>query len=207
MIKSKGNIFYVYLHRKETNKEIFYVGKGSGKRYTSVSSRSNFWKNIVKKYGLLIEVVDSNLPEDQAFELEMFLIEFIGCDNLCNLTKGGEGVSGLKHTASSIEKMSNSKRGKVIKENTRLKISDSLKGKRKSNLTIDRIRTSRLDNNYYVFSNKLNKTVICTRQIFSHYLNIDRKCVDHLFKKNASKTVRGWSKSEMLEIVTNVTHP
>jgi hypothetical protein len=93
------NDFYVYLHRKATNGEVFYVGKGKGKRCKDASGRSAYWRRIVNKYGLTIEFAKKNISEAEAFELEEFLIEFfgradLGKGKLINLTNGGDGNSG-----------------------------------------------------------------------------------------------------------------
>ena len=91
-------IFYTYIHRKASTNEIFYVGKGYAKRAWSVSGRPAHWRNIVKKHGLVVELVDSGISEEQAFEFEIFLIAEIGCKHdqkgpLVNLTSGGDGVA------------------------------------------------------------------------------------------------------------------
>ncbi len=96
--------YYVYAHRKETNGEIFYVGKGSGKRAYK-KDRSDWWKNIVNKHGRKVEILSDNLTEEDAFELEKFVIsEMKG--KLCNMTEGGEGSSGFKHSQESKDKLS-----------------------------------------------------------------------------------------------------
>lgn len=43
--------FYVYVHKKKTNGEVFYVGKGSGKRAWSAFGRNSLWKRTADKYG------------------------------------------------------------------------------------------------------------------------------------------------------------
>ncbi len=94
--------FYVYLHRKKTTNEIFYVGKGSGDRAWSTTGRSDLWTRTIKKYGYTVEIVLDNLQEWYAFELEKELIALYGRlsdgrGKLVNLTDGGEGLSGEDH--------------------------------------------------------------------------------------------------------------
>jgi len=89
------NQFYVYLHRKATNNEIFYVGKGKDYRAWNKQHRSKYWIRIVNKYGLIVELYKTNLTENEAFDLEKELIKNLGKKNLCNLTDGGEGMSGF----------------------------------------------------------------------------------------------------------------
>ena len=61
------NNFYVYLHRYASGPkigEVFYVGKGCGKRASSYCGRNPYWKNIVNKYGFVHELAASDLTED-----------------------------------------------------------------------------------------------------------------------------------------------
>ena len=94
--------FYVYIHRKKTNNEIYYVGKGRNKRawVLSQSARNPLWNKIHKKHGTTVEIVLNNLTEFQAHSLERELILFYGRRNintgsLANLTDGGEGTVGF----------------------------------------------------------------------------------------------------------------
>lgn len=91
--------FYVYLHRRATTGEIFYCGKGTRRRAWSHGGRNNHWRNIVKKHGYTIEIIQDGLQEFAAFELECDLIALYGRKDcklgpLVNVTDGGEGSSG-----------------------------------------------------------------------------------------------------------------
>jgi len=92
------NNFYIYIHFRQDNLQPFYVGKGKGKRFLSNKSRNKYWKHIVNKYGYFPQIMENNLTEEQAFEREKFYIEVLGRENLCNLTDGGDGTSGFKHS-------------------------------------------------------------------------------------------------------------
>jgi hypothetical protein len=97
-VNAMSNEFYVYAHRKATTGEIFYIGKGKDSRCKVTQRRTDHWNRIVKKHGLIIDIVFSNLSESEAFEAEVFLISEIGRLNLktgklINLTDGGEGIS------------------------------------------------------------------------------------------------------------------
>jgi hypothetical protein len=86
--------FYVYLHRYASGPkigEIFYVGKGCGKRSISHCGRNRHWKNIVNKYGFTSELAAIDLSEDAAFSVEQKIIDDIGLDSLANLYTGGNG--------------------------------------------------------------------------------------------------------------------
>jgi hypothetical protein len=95
--------FYVYIHRRATTGEVFYVGKGAGDRAHSHFGRGTYWQNIVKKHGVIVEIVQSGLQEWAAFEIERDLIALHGRGDcgygpLVNLTDGGEGATGHRQT-------------------------------------------------------------------------------------------------------------
>ena len=95
--------YCLYFHINKSNSVIFYVGIGNKKRPYSKRSRSQFWKNIVNKYDYLVEVVQSDLKLDEAFDLERYYIKLFGrldtgSGSLVNLTDGGEGSDGYKHS-------------------------------------------------------------------------------------------------------------
>lgn len=112
--------WYVYIHRKATNREIFYVGIGSQsdyKRAFEKRKRNDLWKNIVSKYGYTIEIVGDFLTKDQAVLLEKGVIKTLGRRDistgiLSNMTIGGDGVIGFPISQEHREKLSKSLRGK-----------------------------------------------------------------------------------------------
>jgi hypothetical protein len=90
--------FYVYAHYHSED-QIFYIGKGRGNRAWRDNSRTDFWKNIVNKYGYQVIIIANNLDESTAFELEKYLIKEygrrdLGKGPLVNQTDGGDGTSG-----------------------------------------------------------------------------------------------------------------
>lgn len=98
-----SNNYYVYLHTFSNGKK--YVGKGKDGRFTDFRNRSTYWKRVFCKYGEPeIQVIEGDLSEAEAFELEEFVIaEMIDSgyelrDTLINLSLGGEGASGHVHS-------------------------------------------------------------------------------------------------------------
>ena len=100
---SEENKFYVYKHSFSNGR--IYIGKGVNDRCYDFRNRSEFWKRNFCKYGdPTVDVVLDRLSEEQAFELEEFLI--VECidsgyelgERLINFTTGGEGTSGYSHT-------------------------------------------------------------------------------------------------------------
>lgn len=106
-----GNIFYVYIHKCKHGEKaghIFYVGKGKGNRSLSMHSRNPKWASFALKYGREIIHVQEGMSEGDAFLLEMWLIAKLRHEgvNLSNLTDGGDGVSGYRHTDETKGKLS-----------------------------------------------------------------------------------------------------
>lgn len=106
--------YYVYVHKKATSGEVFYVGKGTADRaWQKGYKRNQHWKRIVDKYGYTVELVETGYQNWYAIEREIQLIEFYGINNLCNITDGGEnGGAGRKWSDESRAKLSASKKGK-----------------------------------------------------------------------------------------------
>lgn len=143
MIKEKK--FYVYVHRRKTDGSIFYVGKGSGKRKGQTCSRNPHWNATKEKHGFTHEILALFNHEVCAFSFEVALIKRYGIDNLVNMTYGGEGKSGSKHsdetklkmskahlgvkkTESHKKNMSTARSGIRLSENHKYKLSESHKG-------------------------------------------------------------------------------
>jgi hypothetical protein len=103
---SEEKKFYVYVHRKSTDGSVFYVGKGKGRRAWNKSQRNRYWHSTVNKHGYTVSIVFRFESEMCAFSFERALIKLYGRFNLCNLTDGGDGVSGMVHSDISKSKMS-----------------------------------------------------------------------------------------------------
>lgn len=111
MTAKKDNNYYVYVHRKKTNGDVFYVGKGKGRRAWRFNDRNRLWKRTNDKYGCIVEIVQNNLQEWYALELEIDLVLKHGrVDNntgtLTNLTDGGEGFQGCVQSEESRKRQS-----------------------------------------------------------------------------------------------------
>lgn len=94
--------FCAYTHSRPDG-SVFYVGKGDERRARNLSRRNAHHKNIVKKHGednIKVTILPCS-SEKAALSLERVMIkQYKSCGvNLCNRTDGGEGVSGMKHSA------------------------------------------------------------------------------------------------------------
>ena len=101
-------MFYTYAHYTPEGR-LFYIGKGTGSRAHIFYGRNDHWRNVVKKHGKPdVQILASWDTEEEAFSHEVLLIKCfkdLG-HKLCNLSDGGEGPSGLKHSEESKVKMS-----------------------------------------------------------------------------------------------------
>ena len=90
-------MFYTYAHYTSEGR-LFYIGKGHGKRAYVFYKRNKYWNHIVAKYGKpTVKIIAEWDTEEEAFAHEIALIAQYrneGID-LCNLSEGGEGPSGL----------------------------------------------------------------------------------------------------------------
>lgn len=135
------SIYYVYAYLRSKGSTIapkgtpYYIGKGSNgraygtHRYVKVPDKSN------------VVLLEQNLTENKAFEIEKFLIAYhgrkdLGTGVLLNRTDGGEGPSGCIRSEEYRKRMSESRSGEknpnygnTASEETRRKKSESMKGK------------------------------------------------------------------------------
>lgn len=101
--------FYVYLHKKKTNGEVFYVGKGRGFRAGTTRNRNKWWKAKVEKHGFYYEFIAKNLTNEMACDLEIRTIRDLRMVGfvLCNISDGGEGgMAGRSLSAETKRKLS-----------------------------------------------------------------------------------------------------
>jgi len=119
MISSIGK-HYLYRHIRLDTREPFYIGIGTKRncknfkpmyeRAFEVKQRSSFWKNITAKTHYEVEIL---LESDDYEFIKQKEVEFIAlygrkdcCDGvLVNLTDGGDGILGNKHTEETKQKM------------------------------------------------------------------------------------------------------
>ncbi len=125
--------FYIYLHKTPEGRP-FYIGKGYNKRAYVKSHRSQYWKNIVKKYGYEIEFLEENLPESKALEREIFWIKKFGREDLkegtlINFTNGGEGTIGRIVEEKTRRAVAEANKKRIASKQQREKVGNLFKGK------------------------------------------------------------------------------
>lgn len=130
--------FYAYIHVRpgaDAN-GAFYVGKGQGHRSHDFVRRNQYHQRVIDKHGAEnIDVARLYCSDETiAFDLERGLIKCfrrMGV-GLTNVTDGGEGVSGLRHTPSLRAQMSKTRKGRVHSDATKAKMVVSRMGAQNS---------------------------------------------------------------------------
>lgn len=115
MKSNQSNMYYVYVY-KDQNGQPYYIGKGKGNRAWKHGS-NDLVPSPANQY---IEIFKKNLPEREALDLEIDLISKFGrldegTGYLQNRTSGGDNPP--------------SQKGRVVPEERRKRISESLTGR------------------------------------------------------------------------------
>lgn len=114
-------MFYVYEHIRNDTDMVFYVGKGYGFRSNSKHNRNKHWHNIVNKAGgFTVNKIAEDLDEELALLVEQERIDQLKRleYSLCNMTNGGEGLTGLKHGTEARLKISIAQKNRVHGKHT-----------------------------------------------------------------------------------------
>lgn len=126
--------FYAYVHVRPgaDAQGVFYVGKGSGRRSHEFSRRNQYHQRVIDRCGAAnVEVGRFDCSDEEtAFALERGLIACLrrmGAP-LTNATDGGEGVSGLRHSAEVRKAMSATRKGRKHRASTKAKMAASRGG-------------------------------------------------------------------------------
>lgn len=89
--------YYVYIWFIKDTNEVFYVGKGRGRRYKQISGRNKFFTDMYGSHNCDVKKIYENLTESEAFQKEQETIKWYRENTnfrLTNQTDGGEGSSG-----------------------------------------------------------------------------------------------------------------
>jgi hypothetical protein len=130
--------FYAYAHVRPGADAagVFYVGKGKKRRAYDFMRRNPHHQRTIDKYGaenIEVGIVHCS-DEATAFDLEIGLIKCLRRMGvkLTNLTDGGEGVTGVRHSEESRLQMSKTRKGRSHSENTKAKMSIIREGEKNS---------------------------------------------------------------------------
>ena len=155
----------VYRHIRNDINVPFYIGIGKNtSRAYSVTHRNRHWTSIVRNTTYEVEVLFDDIDYEFAKEKEKEFIELYkrkeDGGTLCNITKGGDGVLGLRHDEEARKKMGEPNKGKTISEWHRKRISEFHAGKKTSEETKRKMSESALgerNHRYGVKASELTK--------------------------------------------------
>ena len=126
------NSFYVYAWRRPDTNQIFYIGKGKGKRAHVPKYSNKLFMNIINKLASAgleasVEFLRTGLTETEAFQFEAEEIvkhgrHDSGLGPLANFTNGGEGPSGYRHSESAKAKISSAQLGRKMSAECRARL-------------------------------------------------------------------------------------
>ena len=173
-----SNSTYIYRHIRLDKNEPFYIGIGTDSKYQraySKQSRNIFWNRVVSKTDYEVEILLDNLTKDEAKIKEIEFIALYGkkidkTGILTNISDGGDGNSGCKHTEEAKlkiglsnkfkdyskfdrsymqtkeykDKVSKINKGRKMPDSMRQKVSDRMKNRIVSEKEKDRLRSSML---------------------------------------------------------------
>jgi hypothetical protein len=128
----KSHPYYTYFHTRNDTGGVFYIGKGKAWR-ANMTNRNKMWKAIAEKHGFSVHIASNWKTEKEAFDHEIFLIDCfrsMGC-KLANMTDGGDGWSGGRHTEEHKQRIREKMMGRVISEETKQRMSAAAKARKK----------------------------------------------------------------------------
>lgn len=122
--------YCTYIHIRNTDGKVFYVGAGKPRRAGIRSTRSNAWKEMVEKHGYTYEKVAFWKTQEEALSHEILLIDcFKDMGHpLVNITSGGKGLLGYKHSNEWMENHKKLHTGAKRSEETKKKMSQNSLG-------------------------------------------------------------------------------
>jgi len=157
---------YVYVHKRASDNTIFYIGKGTKNRCTSIKGRNKYWLSIYSKHGVNCEIIANSLTDREAFLLEKKLIKEYGrldlkTGTLVNMTDGGDGVINAVITEERKKQISQQSTGRHHSEDTKQYLSEINKGRIVSQEARRKISESRLGKHW---TENIRKTILESRR-------------------------------------------
>ncbi|MCM0217468.1 NUMOD3 domain-containing DNA-binding protein [Bacteroides fragilis] len=192
--------YYVYIWFLVDTNEVFYVGKGSGNRVTSMKDRNRHFRNIRRKCKCDYKIVEYFDNEDEAYDFELKLgmeykskgqawccyvlgktDKFLSYETKMKISKTLKGNipwnKGCKMPLEQRIKLSKIKKGLSQSEETKKRRSLSLIGHKVSKDTRTKISASRIGEKNPMFGKKQSEDTIKKRvaKIVGHEVSEDTR--------------------------------
>ena len=161
-------LHYVYTLIDPRSGDVFYVGKGVGRRvhwhqpaaFRGDHCNPKLQNKIRKIRGLGLQISCEKIFE-HAYEwpchvVEVMAISFYGRDKLCNLTDGGEGITGYQHSEEARLKMKRAAIGRRLSKESLAKMAATKRDVKLSAEHKAKISASLIGDKAYWFGRKLN---------------------------------------------------
>ena len=121
--------YYTYAYLREDGTP-YYIGKGKKDRWSQKERH-----NVKVPPKNRISFLKMNLTEEEAFKHEKYMIAVFGRKDLGtgilrNMTNGGEGCSGYKHSDEAKIKISEANSGRKWSDDSKKKLSEKCKGRK-----------------------------------------------------------------------------
>ena len=134
--------YYLYRHIRLDEDQPFYIGFGKKTeqdekyhtytRANTLKKRNSIWHRIHNKTEIKVEILLESDNSDFVLQKEREFVKLygrinLGTGTLANLTEGGDGTVGYKHSEESKLKMSKSQKGRLVSQETKDKIQQTKK--------------------------------------------------------------------------------
>ena len=156
----------VYRHIRTDLNIPFYIGIGKEvTRAYSKTHRNDHWDRIVGKTSYDVHILFDDVSYEFAKEKEKEFIELYKRKEdggiLCNLTKGGDGVLGIRHTEEARKKMGEPNKGKTISDWHRQRVSEFHTGRKHSEETKKRMSESQIGKGLGIKASEETRKKMC----------------------------------------------
>ena len=187
---------YLYRHIRLDTNTPFYVGIGSDDKYTranELTGRTKWWNNIFSKSNIDVQIMLDDLSWEQACEKEKEFISLYGRKdlqngNLVNLTNGGEGCFGRVVSEETKLKISNSNKGKKIPKEIVEKIRLKLIGRKHSELTKLKMSLSQTGKKH-IYSKEALERISINRKGIVYWHAVEQARKANIGKKHTQETI------------------
>jgi hypothetical protein len=174
--------FYVYQHSKKDTNEIFYVGKGFADRINKKANRSEHWKRVVNKHGVVVKKIVENLNEEFAYFIEQELIDIYRKRGITLINQTSGGAGNFRPSEEVRKKMSLAKIGKqsprkgvVLSSEQKQKL--SISGKHKPRRTLRKLNSEQVKE-IWILKGKLSQ------QKIGEKYNVTKRVIFNIFHGN-----------------------